>query len=548
MGLFSKSSVGRPQKPSGIFQSKRESSSGQIIDPPRFLGRTPVQRAARVPESITGPPSMIGTDDDCDNESDASNVSDKTIELFRPRSDNGSSARSKTNRANQFEEAMRSLAAAQYTAQLRPRKFGAHMSSVGLSSIIDDDKSELDSLLGSLGDVLSRAKRGGRYKGTGFHVLHTAAANGRLLQIKALLSKGVLVDVRESDGWTPLMLAAQNGHVEAVRELLNNKADINAQGHNDVTALFQAVLNGKLDVVQLLCEQGADASLEPNDMMGLMVAAVYRGVAGKLGQDHELSPETISQMLRLLLRAKANPHGVDEDGDTALHLACLHGDAEWVRILLDANTNPNVVNKTGRTPLTNAAYESNAEMVQMLLEKGARPDIAEADQWTPLHMATQFLKTDTLKTVKLLVGAGADVNSRTKTNATALLIAAQHGDLDILQYLIDVGAIVDAQTSDGRTPLFQTVANGHIEAVDLLARAGANVNAVETGALKLRPLHYAAAKCSARMVERLIDLGADVNLLTAVGAQAPLQLAAMRNDDEGDKIFTLLLDRGATVS
>jgi ankyrin repeat protein len=419
------------------------------------------------------------------------------------------------------------------------------MSSAGLDSVIDDDITELGSLLEGLGAAFSKTRAQERYKGTGFHILHNAASNGRITQIKALLARGAQVDVRESDGWTPLMLAAQNGHVEAVRELLDNKADVNARGNDGVTATYQAAVNGKGDVVELLVAYGANATLEPIDRFSPMLAAVYRGVMSKLTKDDKASPESVTHILRVLARAGANVNSVDGDGDTALHLSCLHGDVEWVKTLLDANADVNAVNGKGRTPLSNAAYESNVEMVRLLLRNGARTEIAEGDQWTPLHFAAQFLTKTTLQTIRLLVEAGADVNSRIKSNATALHLAAQKGDLNILQYLIDKGGLVDAQTNQGRTPLFQAVANGHVEAVDLLARAGANVNVLENKGLRCRPLHFAAVKGQKAMVERLLDLGADIDATTGSEGQTALKLSSVRGSDECDEIFMLLLDRGA---
>ena len=498
---------------------------------------------------ISGPPSVV-TETVDGSEGGDSDDSDKTIELLRPNPTGRSSAK------DTF--VLEELLSAFTDSKMRPRRRNepSHMSSARMSSVTSDDLSsnihdELESLLEGITGLMStkggnpnRTRKGGDL-GQGWSVLHSAASNGKIMQIKALIARGADVDAREVDEWTPIMLAAQNGHADAVRELLDNGAKVNATSAKGVTALRQAAQNGHFEVIEVLLSYGANPNIEVAGAGGPLMAAVYNAAKGRLLKS-ETNPETTTKIVRALVMAKANVNSVDSDGDTALHICTLHGDAEWARILINAKADVNGRNDKGRTPLSNAAYEANVEMVRMLLANGAKPDISEETQWTPLHFAAQFLHKTTFETIRLLVEGGADVNSRINDNATALHIAAQKGDVDILQYLIDKKAIVDAQTASGRTPLFQAVSNGHAEAVNLLARAGANVNIMEAKGLKMRPLHVAVIKGEKRIVENLLDLGADIEAVSGLGNQTPLRLAS--NVDERDDIFMLLLDRGARAT
>jgi ankyrin repeat protein len=68
--------------------------------------------------------------------------------------------------------------------------------------------------------------------------------------------------------------------------------------------------------------------------------------------------------------------------------------------------------------------------------------------------------------VERLVAAGADVDKAdTDTGATALFIAAQNGDLDVVELLIAAPAGVDVNKArfNGSTPLSVDLKKGHAD-------------------------------------------------------------------------------------
>jgi hypothetical protein len=82
----------------------------------------------------------------------------------------------------------------------------------------------------------------------------------------------------------------------------------------------------------------------------------------------------------------------NEVGDTYLHVACWHGDAEKVQLLLsNYNADPNALDSVSSrmTPLHEAARGGHLEVVQLLLDSGARIDACNIDVDTPLHVATR---------------------------------------------------------------------------------------------------------------------------------------------------------------
>jgi ankyrin repeat protein len=64
--------------------------------------------------------------------------------------------------------------------------------------------------------------------------------NGNLTNVEVLLKAGANVDLKDINGWTPLMFSSQFGHIDIVQELLNKKADVNLQNKGGWTALMWA--------------------------------------------------------------------------------------------------------------------------------------------------------------------------------------------------------------------------------------------------------------------------------------------------------------------
>ena len=82
----------------------------------------------------------------------------------------------------------------------------------------------------------------------------TAAFDGNLAAVEALIKAGADVNFKVNEGGTALMMASQRGHTEVVRALLKGGADVDATDDSGVTALMLASEKGDVDVVRLLQE------------------------------------------------------------------------------------------------------------------------------------------------------------------------------------------------------------------------------------------------------------------------------------------------------
>ncbi|XP_043699017.1 poly [ADP-ribose] polymerase tankyrase-like [Telopea speciosissima] len=106
-----------------------------------------------------------------------------------------------------------------------------------------------------------------------------------------------------------------------------------------------------------------------------------------------------------------------EDGDTALHLACLYGYLPCVQVLLERGANMETKDEDGAIPLHDACASGFTEIVRLLINSANNLDCAQqmldtvdVEGDTPLHHAARGEHVDV---IQLLLASGA---SPTKAN------------------------------------------------------------------------------------------------------------------------------------
>lgn len=148
-----------------------------------------------------------------------------------------------------------------------------------------------------------------------------------------------------------------------------------------------------------------------------------------IAQHPDLIPALLDQLQCTNQMDGLNLDAPDSHGCAPLVLVARHGHLEAITALCEAGANPNIANGKGWTPLMAAARKDHAHAITLLCQAGANPNQSHSDGRTPLMVAT-------------LAGHIASVNALCDAGAfpvpgdTSLLLAAQHGHIDIMNILL----------------------------------------------------------------------------------------------------------------
>jgi ankyrin repeat protein len=246
-------------------------------------------------------------------------------------------------------------------------------------------------------------------------------------------------------------------------------------------------------------------------------------------------------------------------------LAAIHrGSTSEVERLLKSGVDANAVDADGVPALMTATLFAGADMVELLLSNRADPTRTGPGGATALMWAVPDVEK-----MRRLIDHGANVNARSETDRTALLVAASYpGTVSALRLLLDHGADLRAEDRGGSTALSLAVRSSSVDVVQFLAgkgldpkglrpldqRAGFSRNDLPTTDYLLKTASMPSADVFAvsaiwQPVDRMarwIELGGNVNASLSVAqyARTPL-MNAVTSEAEGVDTVRLLLDHGA---
>lgn len=154
-----------------------------------------------------------------------------------------------------------------------------------------------------------------------------------------------------------LAAAAERGDINSIKRALENGARVDFQGEAGMTALVWALINGSKSGYAYLLNVGAN----PNLRIG---------------------------------KSPLSSYGVT-DGSSAVSLAAMHEDPEYLRLALSHGGDPNILNPVrGTTPIFDAISladgrwgKPDTQKVSMLIAAGAKLDAQDSSGYTPLMIA-----------------------------------------------------------------------------------------------------------------------------------------------------------------
>ncbi|HKE82655.1 MAG TPA: ankyrin repeat domain-containing protein [Vicinamibacterales bacterium] len=238
--------------------------------------------------------------------------------------------------------------------------------------------------------------------GGGLTPLIFAAREGDLESAKALLDAGANINHQSEYGWTPLLTAVNNRNYQVASYLLQKGADPNIANKGGWTPLYLATDNRNieggdypvpkpdmdhLEIIKQLLDKGANpnARVKDNTLTRTIFTMQWFFEDGATAFVRA-SQSSDTDLMKLLLKYKADPKIATANGDTALTACAGIGWVEGVtyersakenfdaiKLLVDdLGMDPNQGNNEGRTPLMGAAMKGRNDVVQFLVDRGAK--------------------------------------------------------------------------------------------------------------------------------------------------------------------------------
>ncbi|XP_051900898.1 nuclear factor NF-kappa-B p105 subunit-like [Pristis pectinata] len=244
----------------------------------------------------------------------------------------------------------------------------------------------------------------------------------------------------------------------------------------------------------------------------------------------------------------------DQNGDAALHLAIIHLQPVVVQHLLQVIVSlpghdiVNMRNDLYQTPLHLAVITRQAEVVELLLQAGADPSLLDCHSNSVLHLAAE---QGDVKMLNVLLGERNKVVMDllplpNNAGFSAIHLAVLANSLSSLRQLLAAGADVNTpEQRSGRTALHLAVEQENISlAGSLLLEASTEVDAVTFDGSTA--LHIAAGRGSTKLCALLMAAGADPQIENHEPLDNRSDERLEDTDDEGIFRGTTPLDMAAT--
>ncbi|MBL4820776.1 MAG: ankyrin repeat domain-containing protein [Gammaproteobacteria bacterium] len=222
--------------------------------------------------------------------------------------------------------------------------------------------------------------------------------------------------------------------------------------------------------------------------------------------------------------------GVEQNDQLALELleqssAQENAAAQYTLAMKKMEHNPSEAMK-----LVNLAAEQGYAAANIFIEKkNSQPDLPVTDRKTLLGLWFGNARTDRIGEMQRLLDAIGDIEVVDQDGQSALNIAAEFQNTEIVSWLLDHGANPDHRDNHHNSPVFVAAARNNGELVRLLMDNGADKNQTLPNGDNL--LHFSVRLGQAELLLDLINYGVPMHELNLEG-WTPLDLAMLSDNEK----------------
>ena len=324
--------------------------------------------------------------------------------------------------------------------------------------------------------------------------------------VDLLVKKGASLNVRDADGFTPLMVCAKKGHLNSLCVLLQAGADLNVT--------YSCVSNERSDSDS---EEERNTKITQGNTALLIAATEGREICVLEMISHEVDlwvSNNKGENLLLLAAAKGwedivkvclnkgsteQVNVCDNSGNNAVIHACEESQTNTLAVLLNDHKCLEQINivstEVVMSPLMIAVKGALCwDIFMLLLQKGADPNVENRFGLTSLMVAVGDdlthpgrCRSQCSEYVTLLLRYGAEVNHVCRTTKqTSLTVAIDNfAFCDVVQQFLERGADVNHVQLNGNTPLKIAAETRQLDVSRLLLTNGASMTVQNCDSLRL---------------------------------------------------------------
>ncbi|MBE3110880.1 MAG: ankyrin repeat domain-containing protein, partial [Acidobacteria bacterium] len=324
---------------------------------------------------------------------------------------------------------------------------------------------------------------------------HAASADRDDDTVGILVLGGADANLRDRLGHTPLSTAVSSGCYHSARLLLEFGADLEARLPDGRSVLHQSILRKDRDLCGLIIRWGADLNEDLGDHTPLTLAIAtgcvdiaqslieacadvdQRSTSGNTPLLTAISSDH-APLASILIDRNASLDIANSVGYRPIHMAARRNSVAVLRHLVASGSPVDPVTNDAETPLCVAVKFRNQESVDLLIDVGADVNHRVSPADTVFSLA---LDAGDRTAITTLVNSGADAGAllvyADGSEGTPMHGLAEGGQTETLRVVLGAGAEVEARAWPGYTPLFAAVRAGQLASVKLLVERGADLEA-----------------------------------------------------------------------
>eukprot|EP00833_Pecoramyces_ruminatium_P010071 jgi/Orpsp1_1/1184103/evm.model.c7180000088024.1 len=308
--------------------------------------------------------------------------------------------------------------------------------------------------------------------------------------VKYLVDHGANVNIaNDDDRKTPLMYACKKNKNLISKYLIEKNADVNYKNKNGETPLIIASKNENEELVEYLINHGAnifEKDVSNNSALSYAIKKINKKII-------EFLNKSIKENNNYLTYSYKNVNGIEiikvinnkniydinslnEEGDTLLIDACKNENENEIEKLIENGADVNKKNYVGDTPLTISCEIGNQKIIEYLIEKGADMEINNSVGISPINILCKMENKNSLNILQYLVEKGINLNNKDKNKISPLLMSCYFTNEIIATYLISKCLNINIQNKNGDSPLIVSCYFNNIVIIKSLIENHADIN------------------------------------------------------------------------